>query len=357
MHDRALSAQEQFFAEINALPFYTEEDQLHLASLACQGDKQARQKLVESLMRNVLKYAYGLAARFPHLTLLEIVQIGNMILVEFVDRSLWANNPRAYLLKTVKHGMYHQCVRSASPISTPRNETPHTFLSLDQPVEWDSETALVDLLAVPVAAPSSEEKELLLSGALAQLSMDRRELLARWFGIAGYPVPESLYDLAHELLPDLPVERAYNNLQTRVNGALLALQTILASAYLTEEKQVPEAYYTASEIRERFGIKAAQLAYWVSKGRLTRYPAPEGVRSQWCPYVYAQAEIEALVEKWQPRAGAYRQYTPRRRASRQSAAPDPLTRQTPDAGPLTPAHVAKTPRRRRRTSVAREEVA
>lgn len=174
----ALSAHEQFFAELHALPVYTDEDRNRLAVLACQGDQDARQKLIESFLHNVVKYATDLTRRFGHLSFLEIVQMGNMLLVEYIDRALWAENVCGYLLKTVKHQMYAHCLRHSSAILTPRDEHPHTLLSLDRPLTDESTTVFADIVAAP-SAPAARRDCSTLYQALSQLSEERQELLAR----------------------------------------------------------------------------------------------------------------------------------------------------------------------------------
>jgi hypothetical protein len=302
MIDTALSAQEQFFADLRALPRYTEEDRQRFATLACQGDRQARNAFVESMIPYIVKYASRLVVRFPHLTLLEIVQIGNMLLVENVDRSLWVENPCSFLLTRVKYEMLYQCIRYATPISTPRQELPRSLVSLDQPVQVSGsrhhkEELLADLLAAASDMPSDRDYTFLYD-ALARLSKDRQELLARWFGLFDYPPPASPQALAHEMLPDLSPEKAYDLIYMRVERALQALNMLVASAYLPGWR-VPEEFYTATDLRERFGVGSEQLRRWVMKGRLTRYPAPDGLRCPLRPYVYDRAEVEVVVKDWQ----------------------------------------------------------
>lgn len=112
-----------------------------------------------------------------------------------------------------------------------------------------------------------------------------------------------MFDLAHELLPDLPVRQAYNILHNRVERALIALNTLLAAGYLPERQTAPQAFYTAPEIEQLYGADHYKLRYWVNKGQLVRYPAPAGLRSGQTKivHVYDKEEVDRLCQRWQPR--------------------------------------------------------
>lgn len=353
-----LAAQCQFFAELSALPMYSEEDRNALVQRVCQGDREARQELVLSVLPLLLPTAWSCASWCDHLSVPEMVQVGCETVLRCLDRALWIENPVGYLVRSAQNDILRACSRRYGLITVPRDAVPYSFVGLDEPVAGQGNHStkehtrtLADILPAADGAASPARDHTALYDALAHLSEDRRELLIRRYGLFGCPTI-SLLDLAQEMYPDLPKKQAYNLIRNREQRALMALQTLMASAYLPEVQEVPEDYYTASEIRERFGANGDQLRLWVKQGRITRYPAPDGVRSQFVPFVYNRGEVDAVVKDWQPR-----KYASRRSGEEQdqSAGAGPLTRRSPER--QTPDHAAKTPRRQRRASVACEEVA
>lgn len=326
MLEMSLLAQEQFFAEVAALPMYSEEDRYRLMRLTCQGDKQARQELVLSLVPLLLPTAWSCASWCHHLSVLDIIQAGCETLLLTVDRALWIENPLGYLVRAAQCEMMRACSSRNGLVKIPKRVmTPYQFVSLDKPFEDPEGPTLAEMLPAPDSSSSDDDYSALYE-ALAQLPEDRRLLLARHYGLMGYS-PTPLAELAAEMYPHLSKKRAYNKVRGQVQAAQLALQALMVPSYRPEMQETPEEFYTAIEIREQFGVNGDQLRFWVSKGRVTRYPAPDGVRSQFVPFVYNKDEIDKAVKEWQPR----KSISCRALAGGQSVAPGPLTRSTLDA--------------------------
>ena len=108
--------EELYRSEVRQLPRLTAEDEQELVRRARAGDADARSDLITSC----LNYVGFMAARYKyyvnHDDYLDLVGIGNLAVVEHLDRSLLRDNPCAYLRGVVK---YH----SASLLPHPRE--PH----------------------------------------------------------------------------------------------------------------------------------------------------------------------------------------------------------------------------------------
>lgn len=303
MLDMTLSALDQFLSYVRSIPRYSDEQEAALVARVRQGDSQARHELVESLLPVVVSYARSYAAQFSHLALLDIVQMGVETLLRRLDDALHKPCPQASLLESARWDMLKCCQRQNSLITTPlgadseHRPSCHPVLSLDMPVREGSEMMYADFLpASPDGQCSEEQDHTALYEALSRLSEDQRVLLARRYGLLGY-APTSRSDLAQELLPELPVQRARGVLSNRERRALSALQVLMSASYLPETQSTPDEYYTAVELRDRYGVKRTQLRYWIWQGRLMRYPAPPDARERARRYVYAKDEVDRLLEQ------------------------------------------------------------
>jgi len=294
--DGSLMALDQFISEVRLIPMCSEEDRLRLAALARQGDDQARHELVQSLVPILVKYARRCVAWCKHLTLLDLVQVGVEVLLRRFDHALEHSCPHAVLLKFAYWDMREWCHQHDPLVSTPLIADAYLCFSLDVPVDDKKMTTYADILpALPEEGVSSAQDHQGLYEALSQLSEGQRFLLARRYGLLGY-APMARCDLAREMFPDLSNRQAQAIVANREQRALSALQVLLSDSYLQEARVMPQEYYTAVEMRERYGIKRSQLRSWTEQGLLLRYPAPPEVSGN-VRYVYAKGEVDALLQQ------------------------------------------------------------
>src|SRR6266480_301721 len=128
-----LTSEELYRSEVRHLPKVTVEKERELIRRARAGDAEARSELITSC----LNYVGFMAARYTcyvnHDEYLDLVGIGNLAVVEHLDRSLLRDNPCAYLRGVVKYTVLHYCLAHASLISRPQECTPVYTVSLDTP--------------------------------------------------------------------------------------------------------------------------------------------------------------------------------------------------------------------------------
>lgn len=133
--------------ELAQLPELTRGEEAALVRRARVGDNQARRELVESCLEYVMRIAPRYAER-AGLDLLDVVQAGNLALVQYLDAALAAPNPCAHLRKAARGIIINYCREYTSIIRTPRTKGTRAIhvKSLDAPLYDDDEVTLADLI-------------------------------------------------------------------------------------------------------------------------------------------------------------------------------------------------------------------
>lgn len=192
---------QQYRYELSLLPRLTQEEERVLTDQAREGDKQARDRLIEGCLR----YITFIAARYKryvhHDDYLDLVSVGNLAVVENVEKALTMDNPQAYLCVTAKLAIIEYCMTRASLITKSRysNASDPSVSSLDAPVYQDSDISMLDLIAAPEAEPERKERDYTqLHKAISTLPEKYREVLTRHYGLYGRPA-ESLYGMSREM--------------------------------------------------------------------------------------------------------------------------------------------------------------
>lgn len=80
------SAFKDFYSSISKYPLLSKEENKRLALLAQQGDKKAREKVVNSNLRLVVSIAYKYEYKIQHMQVLDIIQEGCLGLMKSVDK-------------------------------------------------------------------------------------------------------------------------------------------------------------------------------------------------------------------------------------------------------------------------------
>ena len=81
-----------YFEQIKGIPLLTFEEELELSRCIQNGDEAARDRLIEANLRLVAKIALGYAA--PDISLMDLIQEGNMGLIRAVEKYDCAKNVR-----------------------------------------------------------------------------------------------------------------------------------------------------------------------------------------------------------------------------------------------------------------------
>jgi len=77
---------QMYLHEIGKIPLLTAEEEKELAKRIEKGDEEARKKLTQANLRLVVSIAKRYAGRSPHLTLLDLIQEGNLGLFRAVEK-------------------------------------------------------------------------------------------------------------------------------------------------------------------------------------------------------------------------------------------------------------------------------
>ncbi len=241
----------RYLGAIASRPLLTADQEYAYATLARQGDFDARQRMIEHNLRLVVAIARNFVNR--GLTFLDLIEEGNLGLIHALDRfepergfrfstyATWwirqaidralATQARAVRLPTHVMRELNQVQRarqrlesgwraaglprsaSADDIARLLGKTAHEVsdlmmlseapASLDSPVGEEGETALVQLLADHAAAApewhvAQHELQLLVEHWLEDLSAKQRLVIERRYGLNGQD-PATLDDLAREL--------------------------------------------------------------------------------------------------------------------------------------------------------------
>ena len=101
---------QMYLKEIGALPFVTAEEEKELAKRIEKGDDEAKNKLMRANLRLVVSIAKRYVGRSPNLTLLDLIQEGNIGLRRAVEKFDWR---RGYKFSTYATWWIRQAITRA----------------------------------------------------------------------------------------------------------------------------------------------------------------------------------------------------------------------------------------------------
>lgn len=145
------------------------------------GDKTARENVITSLLGNICWYAARLQNKYT--PFMELVSVGNAILIEYFDEALQHPNPIGYLKKFAYGEMvdFRRRLNYSIPLPTGPGHEPYTVLSLFD--EFNSDE--FDIAEETTFAQEGDHTP--LYEALDSLaSSNARTLLLRLFGLSGH---------------------------------------------------------------------------------------------------------------------------------------------------------------------------
>jgi len=85
-YDHVQDSAQMYLKEIGTFPLIRAQEEKELARKILEGDEESRQKLIRSNLRLVVSIAKKYANRSPHLTMLDLIQEGNMGLFKAVEK-------------------------------------------------------------------------------------------------------------------------------------------------------------------------------------------------------------------------------------------------------------------------------
>jgi len=101
---------QMYLKEIGKVPFVTAEEEKELAKRIEKGDEEARKKLAKANLRLVVSIAKRYIGRSPNLTLLDLIQEGNLGLFRAVEKFDWR---RGYKFSTYATWWIRQAITRA----------------------------------------------------------------------------------------------------------------------------------------------------------------------------------------------------------------------------------------------------
>ncbi len=198
-----LSSVEQYRSEVSRLPRLTRSEEAELVQRARQGDREAKDELVQSCLRYVSLIASRYVCYVQHEEYLDLVSIGNLAVVECLEKALSVANPAAYLYGVARLAIRSYCYNHSQLITQVRGKPFIWVDSLDAPI-GNSQQCLADRLCAPVPEPQKQPGDFTpLYQAISTLTPKQREVVLRHFGLDGES-PESIVALSQRLSTSKP---------------------------------------------------------------------------------------------------------------------------------------------------------
>ncbi len=216
--DDLLTSEEQYRSITKHLPRLNSEQEDEMVQRARTGDAAAREALIISCLNYVGAVAHRYKRYLRHDDYLDLVGVGNLAVVENLDKALATGNPSGYLRSTAKYVMINYCCTRASLIVRQTYNEPIPTTSLDTPVFYNT---LADTKE-PVVV-SEQPDYTFLYEAVEQLPRNVQDVLIKHYGLYGTQ-PESLYQLSLRMSRSVKGSVAY----LIVYRALKRLRQLLA---------------------------------------------------------------------------------------------------------------------------------
>ncbi len=193
-----LSSVEQYRSEVLQLPRLTRSQEAELVCRAQQGDKQAKDELIQSCLRYVSLIASRYVCYVQHEEYLDLVSIGNLAVVECLEKALTVANPVAYLYGVARLAIKSYCYKHSQLITQVRGKPMVWVDSLEAPI-GNSQQCLADRLSAPVPEAQQQPADFTaLYEAISTLTAKQRYVVLRYFGLDG-DAPESMAALSQRL--------------------------------------------------------------------------------------------------------------------------------------------------------------
>ncbi|MBI6549387.1 RNA polymerase sigma factor RpoS [Xenorhabdus lircayensis] len=246
VNQRVLDATQLYLGEIGFSPLLTAEEEVFFARRALRGDIAARQRMIESNLRLVVKISRRYSNR--GLALLDLIEEGNLGLIRAVEKFdpergfRFSTYATWWIRQTIERAIMNQTrtirlpihivkelnvyLRTARELAHKLDHEPsieeiaekldkpvedvsrmmrlnERITSVDTPISGDSDKALLDILSDendsgPETTIQDDDMKQSIVKWLFELNAKQREVLARRFGLLGYEA-ETLEDVGREI--------------------------------------------------------------------------------------------------------------------------------------------------------------
>lgn len=212
-----LSSVEQYHSDVSRLPRLTRSEEVALVCRARQGDQQAKDELIKSCLRYVSLIASRYVCYVQHEEYLDLVSIGNLAVVECLEKALTVANPVAYLYGVARLAIRSYCYKHSQLITQQRGKPFVWVDSLEAPI-GNGKECLADRLCAQIPEPQQQSAGFAtLYEAISSLTPKQRYVILRHFGLDG-DAPESIVALSQRLSttnPKLMLARNRYNMAIR----------------------------------------------------------------------------------------------------------------------------------------------
>lgn len=243
---RIMDATQLYLGEIGFSPLLTAEEEVYYARRALRGDDAARNRMIESNLRLVVK----IARRYNNrgLALLDLVEEGNLGLIRAVEKFdpergfRFSTYATWWIRQTIERAIMNQTrtirlpihvvkelnvyLRTARELAQRLDHEPtaeeialildkpvdevsrmlklnEKICSVDTPIAGDGDKSLIDILtddhlSCPEEQTQDNDMQVSIVKWLEQLNPKQREVLARRFGLLGYE-PATLEEVGEEI--------------------------------------------------------------------------------------------------------------------------------------------------------------
>lgn len=246
VNQRVLDATQLYLGEIGFSPLLTAEEEVLFARRALRGDVAARQRMIESNLRLVVKISRRYSNR--GLALLDLIEEGNLGLIRAVEKFdpergfRFSTYATWWIRQTIERAIMNQTrtirlpihivkelnvyLRTARELAHKLDHEPsieeiaekldkpiedvsrmmrlnERITSVDTPIGGDSDKALLDIISDendsgPETTIQDDDMKQSIVKWLFELNAKQREVLARRFGLLGYEA-ETLEDVGREI--------------------------------------------------------------------------------------------------------------------------------------------------------------
>ena len=194
LYGELLTVEQQYHSDIAALPRLTLEEEKCLIERSMLGNTDAREQIILSCLGYVRavarKYRVICAANGRNLVeYLDLIQIGNLTLVECLDKALEHPNPFGYLKRAASGEIVKYCMKHGSSITSPSERGGKILpmkdvASLEKPlIPGEENFTLASTLEVPPTSTQDEKDYTTLYSVIETLTPKQRDAITRHYGL------------------------------------------------------------------------------------------------------------------------------------------------------------------------------
>lgn len=270
VREAMLSSEQYYRQALAGLEEPTHEQEQALLQRVRQGDLLARDQLVTTVFLSYVHYWACRLLRYcrsHRLEYLDLIQVGNLTVVERLAEALDKENPIGWLRAMARYAMLAYCARYSSLVVTPLThwKQPLAVDSLDVAIQAEEGVWYADVLASPATCETGEDHASAfpqLYEALELLSNEQREVIYQYYGLGDQPRISTLRAVQTSTEDGTSMSTGYA--MTAHRKILRRLRTILQAP--TQMQQA----YSAAQASRLLHVDPTVLCHYASQGLLSR---------------------------------------------------------------------------------------